>query len=50
MFTLQKGKIDLELLHLISVINLIDNSVFVLFRLSIPLAIKNKKQFIHGKF
>lgn len=39
MFTLHKGNIDL-----------IDHSVFVLFRLSLPLAIKNKKQFIHGKF
>lgn len=50
MFTLHEGNIDLELLPFSSVISLIDNSGFVLFRLSLPLAIKNKKQFIHDKF
>lgn len=47
MFTLH---IDLELSHFSSVIKLIGNSGFVLFRLSLPLAIKDKKQFIHSKF
>lgn len=50
MFTLHEGNIDLELLHFSSVINLVDSSGFVLFRLSLLLAIEDKKQFIHSKF